>query len=474
MDIEKMKQWKIKNLDSKSPSFCGSKWYNASLWLSQGWTTSCHHNPPHAIDLEAIRNNPRALHNTPIKKQERLMMQKGEKPKNCQFCWVMEEVDPNGLADRTWTSWGGMMTEQQLDDAFTQSYETDYDLTYLEIVFDRTCNLGCSYCAPTISTTWAKDIKQNGPYVNLPTDHRNHYIDTGDSWIKYTYGDDNPYADAFFKWWDESLHKTIKQVRISGGEPMMSGHTWKLMSWLAENAGKADCRIEMTTNLAYDQDTLKRFLDMCSRVSVPIWVYTSGESTGAKMEYVRDGLDWDLWNRNIDMVLESGVIANTGICGTLSAISADGFVDFLHWLLDRKRRAPPNLNGSPSLMLSVNPVRFPTFQNIVVLPQELRQQYSNDIVAFLSKPEVKDLFLPIEIDHIDRFAKYLMSVQSPHQEENIQHNDDTYQAGDSSAADTDALCRDFKSFFTQYDQRRGKSFVDTFPNLAQWYESIKI
>ena len=223
-----MKQWKIENLDSKSPSFCGSKWYNSSLWLSQGWTTSCHHNPPHPIDLEAIKTNPMALHNTPIKKQERLMMQQGLKPKNCQFCWVMEEVEPDGLSDRVWTTWGGQMNPEQLNTAFTASADDDYDLTYLEICFDRTCNLGCSYCAPTISSTWAKDIRKSGPYLNLPTDHRKHYLTTGDEAIGYTFGEKNPYADAFFKWWESSLHKTIKQIRISGGEPMMSGQTWKL------------------------------------------------------------------------------------------------------------------------------------------------------------------------------------------------------------------------------------------------------
>ena len=67
---------------------------------------------------------------------------------------------------------------------------------------------------------------------------------------------------------------------------MMSGHTWKLMDWLSEHAGEADCRVEMTTNLAYDQDTLMRFLDACSRVSVPIWLFTSGECTEKKIEYV--------------------------------------------------------------------------------------------------------------------------------------------------------------------------------------------
>jgi len=466
-----MKLWKKEELDSKSPTFCGSKWYNASIWLSQGWTTSCHHNPPHPIDIEAIKTNPMAMHNTPVKKQERAMMQQGLKPKNCQFCWVMEEVEPDGLSDRVWTTWGGQMSTEQLNTAFNNSADADYDLTYLEFVPDRTCNLGCSYCAPTISTTWAKDIRKLGPYENLPTDHRNHYKTTGDEFIGYTYGEANPYADAFFKWWDSSLHKTIKQIRISGGEPMMSGHTWQLMDWLAEHAGETDCRIEMTTNLAYDRDTLMRFLDCCSRIDVPVWVYTSGECIERKIEYVRDGLSWDVWTENIDLVLNSGVIANTGICGTMSAASADGFGDFLYWLAERKRTAPFNPNNSRSLMLSVNPVRFPTFQNIVVLPKELRELYASEIRTFLTGADIEQLFAPIELDHIERYATYLQEVTAPHEETHIEHTTAEY-TGSTDGPEVQALAKDFKSFFTQYDQRRGKDFVTAFPRLKDWYNSL--
>jgi hypothetical protein len=36
------------------------------------------------------------------------------------------------------------------------------------------------------------------------------------------------------------------------------------------------------------------------------------------------------------------------------------------------------------------------------------------------------------------------------------------------------LLNDFKQFYQQYDQRRGKDFVTTFPNLREWYESIQV
>jgi hypothetical protein len=33
---------------------------------------------------------------------------------------------------------------------------------------------------------------------------------------------------------------------------------------------------------------------------------------------------------------------------------------------------------------------------------------------------------------------------------------------------------DFKSFYIQYDIRRNKSFTDTFPELADWFNSLEI
>ena len=37
-----------------SPAFCGAKWYNATIWLGNGTTASCHHPPAHKIPLEEV------------------------------------------------------------------------------------------------------------------------------------------------------------------------------------------------------------------------------------------------------------------------------------------------------------------------------------------------------------------------------------------------------------------------------------
>lgn len=443
--------WKKRVLDTKSASFCGAKWYNASMWLNAGWTASCFHNPVHMIDVDAIKTNPKALHNTPQKKHERYMMQQGEKPLNCQFCWVMEGVDNENISDRVWQS--TEFSEEDLQLAFDSSHEDDYDLQYLEVGFDRTCQLACTYCNSSISSSWAKDIRKNGRYEGLVSDGRNHYLSPADEVQLWEYPNINPYVEAFFKWWDTDLHRTLHCLRITGGEPMMSGHTWKLLEWLRNNPNKSKTRIEMTTNMAYDHDTLMRFLDHVDKIDQEFWIYTSGECMGVKAEYIRDGHIWEQWLRNVETVQKSGLIGNISLMATMSAPSTDGFVEFLHWLLDQKRAA----NNPEWLRMSVNPVRFPTFHNIVVLPMDMRLQYNRDILDFMAREDVQKLFTTFEKEHINRFAVYLEKCDEPHREYEYNMSD---------------LAPDFKRFYTQYDQRRGKNFTQTFPNLADWYNSL--
>jgi len=92
--------YKRRVIDIKSESFCGAKWYNATIWLGSGQTTSCHHPLPHAIDLEAIKTNPSALHNTVEKKEQRRQMQTGERPKGCEYCWKIEDMGTDKISDR--------------------------------------------------------------------------------------------------------------------------------------------------------------------------------------------------------------------------------------------------------------------------------------------------------------------------------------------------------------------------------------
>ena len=94
---ENFDDYRTRVIDPISDSFCGAKWYNATIWLGHGGTASCHHPPAHNIDKEEIKTNPSAIHNTRHKKKMRQMMQEGTRPKECEYCWKIEDMEKDAL-----------------------------------------------------------------------------------------------------------------------------------------------------------------------------------------------------------------------------------------------------------------------------------------------------------------------------------------------------------------------------------------
>jgi len=259
-------------LDTKSASFCAAKWYNATIWLGSGQTTSCHHPPAHAIDAEAIKDNPKVIHNTPQKKLDRAMMQDGERPSGCEYCWKIEDMGRNAISDRVYKS--KIYPIKSLDEAYNTPWTEDVNLRTLEIAFDRTCQFACSYCNPAFSSTWVNDIKRNGPYERLVSDGRGHFTHSHDSAQLYRFGETNPYVEAFFRWWESDLHQTLQELRITGGEPLMSGDTWKLIEWFKANQGRSQTRLAINSNLGMDRLKLFEFIEKVKDIP-HLEIYTS-------------------------------------------------------------------------------------------------------------------------------------------------------------------------------------------------------
>jgi organic radical activating enzyme len=473
-----IKIWRKEELDSKSVSFCGAKWYHVTLQLWKGATMSCHHNPAHLIDLSEVQLNPAALHNTKLKKQERAMMQRGERPLNCQYCWAVEGVDHNINSDRVYSSkniYDSRPDKDILSDAFHGDANADYIPDYIEIAFERTCQMACSYCSPHQSTSWARDIRSKGSYINLKTEGRNLYNTTADETQMFDYNDDNPYIEAFFKWWETDLHRTTTSLAITGGEPVMSGHLWRFLDWCAENIKEHRLySINITTNLSYDDKTLDKLISYMKRVPVEFKLCTSVENLNNKAEYVRGGLNWNQFERNINRLYESGAVTNIWLMSTINSPGIEGFREYLNWAHELRKRTDRDdpIHGK-FFQSYIIYVRFPTFQNIVVLPMELRLKYSQEIDEFLTNPEVEQYWETADIDLLTKLSTYLQEVQAPHREADDGAKFDNSQWDNTSKTfELDLLKKDFKSFYTQYDQRNNRDFVQAFPNLADWYNNL--
>jgi organic radical activating enzyme len=435
-------------LDTLSPSFCAAKWYNATIWLGSGMTTSCHHPPAHLVDIDKVGANPKLLHNTDQKKDDRKKMLAGERPAGCEYCWKIEDMGRDAVSDRVYKS--KIYPIEALHAAKNSSPDQDVDLRTLEIAFDRTCQFACSYCNPAFSSTWVRDIHKNGAYRGLVSDGRNHFTHTHNSSQLYSFNETNPYVEAFFEWWETDLHQTLQELRITGGEPLMSGHTWKLIDWFKQNQGRSRTRLAINSNLGFGSEKLHEFIDAI-RALPHVEIYTSNEAVHQQAEYIRDGLDYQQWLANMHTLLGSGTVRAVHSMCTINALCLDSLTEYLGHLLNLKQQY-----GRDRVNFTLNILRFPSFQSALVLPDSIRTDYRVRLEQFLSVNRNNPYFHEHEINHLQRLVDYLDVVKTPH----------------SEAFDMPRLLNDFKQFYTQYDQRRGKDFAKTFPKLNSWYQSL--
>jgi len=441
-------EFKQQVLDTKSASFCAAKWYNATIWLGSGMTTSCHHPPAHLVDITMLSANPKLLHNTDQKKEDRRKMLAGERPRGCEYCWKIEDMGSDAISDRVYKS--KIYPIELLNEAYTNPPDSDVNLRTLEIAFDRTCQFACSYCNPAFSSTWVRDIHKNGPYKGLVSDGRNHFTHEHTSSQLYRFGETNPYVEAFFAWWESDLHKTLQELRITGGEPLMSGETWKLIDWFKNNPGRSQTRLAINSNLGTAVD-LDRLLDSVNGLEIDL--YTSNESVGLQAEYIRDGLVWDDWANNVERLLNSGQFRTIHIMNTINALCLYSLDQFLECIMNWKIEY-----GRDAVSFTLNILRFPSFQSPLVLPDELRTVFRQRLEVWLDAWWDSEFLHEYEVNHVQRLIDYLDIVKTPH----------------SESFDRPRLLNDFKQFYTQYDQRRGKVFSLAFPALNPWYESIQI
>ncbi|MFZ9241207.1 MAG: twitch domain-containing radical SAM protein, partial [Chitinophagaceae bacterium] len=205
---------------------CLAKWKQVSLHLTTGHTNSCYHPPLHKIQPADIAQDPSGIHNTAYKKEQRKIMLRNERPAECQYCWNME--DQGKLSDRHYRS-GEPWAAADFEKIKNSNGSEDAIPSYVEVNFNNACNLKCSYCSPQFSSTWADEIGRHGAYpTSRPHNDPSHF--TSDR-RPIPAREDNPYVDAFWKWWP-NLYPELTHFRMTGGEPLLDRNTYRVFDFV--------------------------------------------------------------------------------------------------------------------------------------------------------------------------------------------------------------------------------------------------
>jgi organic radical activating enzyme len=447
---QELSNWRDENLNNISKSFCAAKWYNVSLHLGHGFKNSCHLPLPHPIDVNEIKNNPSALHNTKLTKEMRKMMLTGVRPAECSYCWKIEDIGRNNIADRVYKS----IIYQKEDIAKLKDHPWDQDIMpkTIEVSFDRACNFACSYCNAGYSTTWGKDIKKNGPYQKFKTTSAGAYYADG-SWseIYGKYNEKNPYVKAFLEWWPE-LSQNLEEIRVTGGEPSQSRNFWQFID-LMKQYPSDKLRLAVNSNLGLSDELLDKLIAISHELPIKEFdLYTSNESYGKHADYIRDGLNYDKWRSNMVKFIENAKFRSLTIMMTINSLCLFSITEFLDDMITLKEKYGMNRPN-----VDFNILRWPAFMSPLALPDDVKIELREKLNNWYQRNINSELFSIHEKAQVQRLIDYIEVVNRGH---------------NTTELEKELQFHDFKSFYQQYDKRRGKNFVETFPQLKNWYESI--
>jgi pyruvate-formate lyase-activating enzyme len=441
-----------------SPTFCLAKWKNVSMNLTAGFTHSCYHPPEHKIPLEELSVNYTALHNTEEKKAERAKMLKGERPAGCSYCWNIEDSPGNHTSDRSYRT-ADIMEEYSHAEIVSNPDPANFDVipSYVEVNFSSVCNFKCSYCSPHLSNSWQKEIEKFGPYpTTVPHNSVDYFKQIG--MMPIPAREDNPYVEAFWKWWPE-LYTQLKHFRMTGGEPLMDVNTYKVLDYVIDNP-KGDLHLAITSNFCVDSKLMDKFYNKISRITQEgslghFMLYISCDAYGKKAEYIRNGMDFDYLVNNVDHYLENYYQRSSiTFIVTVNLMSITSLRDLIDkFILEMNRRHPKDRQ---LVWFDVPMLNFPAWQTVQILPARYREILRADIEYF--KERMSNEFTDIHDFQVAKLERILSWMEQ----------------GDTLPAEKIKRDRaDFYKFFTEHDKRRGTNFLETFPEMEDFWQLAK-
>ena len=285
----------------------------------------------------------------------------------------------------------------------------------MHIRFNNICNFKCRICNPKFSSTWLEENKKHNYYEHDYSVSKNIFEAT-DGVQKLILKHRN----------------TIKRIQISGGEPLITKLNYEFLNFLIDN-NLTNIELNYSTNLStlnYGNINLLNLFSKFKNVGLSVSV----DGYGKQVEYSRSGFKWDTFVKNFNEARDyiKYLVCTVSIYTIYSAPQLQYFAT--------KNKIP----------VTYQPCLYPKFLSIQSLPRAEKLKF----LQFYNKFKKMNDFTPLE-KHI---LKYMMN-------DDITHYQDIGM--DEMYCETE-----FKKYNELLDLHREESFVDTFPQFKDWYDSI--
>jgi hypothetical protein len=335
----------------------------------------------------------------------------------------------------------------------------------LEIVLGNHCDLKCTYCSVHYSSQWQAELIKFG---DIKKEDMIDYFPTAPEKLE----------KVFWEWFYDVGRHTTKVINILGGEPTYMPKFFTVMEQLTaayKDLGKKDRHVELgiITNMNTKPLQMDRFLNLLPEITKYLYLrlQPSIEALGKQAEFIRHGLEWNRFEHNLRRILgereKYGLHPDNfgmGFQMALNTFSISSMPEFVHWANSLINEFDYEIGLMPNM------VSFPRHHN----PHILTPEYG----AYLEQArDYIDIFSEKNDYHIARLKKkypYIVSHGSW-----TGYNRDFLNGIVKSISSTERSEFDIESrthwykFVLQLEERRGVNFLQTFPEMTDFYNLCK-
>lgn len=343
-------------------------------------------------------------------KKMRLNMLEGIRCEECNSCYQSEDAGVNSFRQSV---------NKDYAEFFNFADETNADgsldtmkLKYLDIRWSNICNFKCRSCSSTYSSSWATEDNKQGQNKSV-------FIFAGGNNNDLLYDQIKPYISE------------VKEIYFAGGEPLLMDKHYDILKHLID-INNTDIKIRYNTNLSSLTfknisviELWKKFSNVHLNVSLDSW--------GDRAEYIREGTEWKTIIDNINTVKTNCPHIHLGVSSVVSAFNVYTLPEFTDYLLDNH-------------LVDASSINF----------------YS------LIHPN----FYSFDIFDIETKASIIKKLSERNYKNNIKTRINNVIRQLESSTANDELRKQFKYHTDHFDSIRNKTFINTFPELSEFYENI--
>jgi len=361
----------------------------------------------------------------------------GERPAECEPCFVLEDQGVESLRQR---HIAGVIPESRITlypnalNGMDSNFKMPFEFPTMEIKLNNLCNLKCRMCHPMDSTSWNdwKEveefyIKENNFMVKAIKDlnlMRKPYLD------KF---DDNP------NWWTslEKLLPYFRRVEFAGGEPLMDPQHYRILDMLKPYGHQTEIKYATNgTTLGISKGrTIYDYWPHFKSVAVNISI----DGIDDVYNYIRGNGDWNQVVKNIKEIQKIPNVSRIVGAVAVQVSNVLTLDEMIAHFLDEL-----------GIVFYTNIVKYPNVLSVQVLPPHLkilsvqRLNAVKDHVPRFKHVKENPILLDLTLKQIDGIINYI------------------------NATDQSDKWEDCVEFNRRLDNTRNQSFTDVTPEFKNY------